>query len=97
MKKYSQIIWIIALLFVLSGCAETSLSDNLEGRVDKSKTVEYLVVPSDQKQDVLFLLTGQMPEEEPPAQTTQPPIEEEEPATEGEETEPDAEAVDEAE
>lgn len=64
-QKYPIIITTITLAVgLLSGCVQTSLTDDLEGKIDRSRTVEYVVIKPEQKDEVLYVLSGKELESE---------------------------------
>ncbi len=78
MKKIA--IGIISLV-LLTSCARTSITQDLAGRVDYSKEVKYLKVPLSQKKEALYIVTGEMMEEEteePEQEETEAPTADEE-------------------
>ncbi len=63
--KYPIIITTITLAVgLLSGCVQTSITDDLEGKIDRSRTVEYVIVKPEQKDEVLYVLSGKELESE---------------------------------
>lgn len=96
MKKISISILILTFLFA-SACARTSDPENPAGKVDMSKPVDYVVVSEEERDDALYILTGQSPEQTEDTEETMEseeiieeetePVEETEPIEEIEETE----------
>lgn len=61
MKK---IIFIGALsLILLTSCKKTKTMDDLSGLRDSNKTVNYIVVTDEERDDTIFILTGEKREE----------------------------------
>ncbi len=57
----SRIMFLIITLLLLSmltACVQTSLPDDLSGKIDRSRTVEYVVIKKEQKDDILYIFSG---------------------------------------
>lgn len=81
MKKFT--VLVIALL--LTGCRQTSNPENMAGKIDMTKAVDYVVVDHENRERAVYILTGEeidpieyedsdegeSPEEEEPPTETQ--------------------------
>lgn len=53
---------VISSILLLSSCAETSAPEDLSGRLDYSKPVEYVLIEPEEKDKVLYVLDGRVPD-----------------------------------
>lgn len=57
-SRIKIVITAILLISLLTSCVQTSLPDDLSGKIDRSRTVEYVVIKEEQKDDILYIFSG---------------------------------------
>lgn len=57
-SRIKILITAILLVSLLTACVQTSVPDDLSGKIDRSRTVEYVVIKEEQKDDILYIFSG---------------------------------------